>query len=306
MGLKGVYMNGEMKSCLFLFLMFLIVVLLIVFIYFIVQNKQMCEIESRLNHYHLLASNCQWIFFEYDCESQQLTGINQRIHWNSYVVHKDDEKKLIMINQRIRSGETVHVCLRLLSGKESHWYQVHLLKTGSMILGLLMNIDDERQEREKLKERACLDAMTGFYNKVITKRLIDEWLLGADHQHMHALMLLDIDNFKALNDELGHYFGDEVLIDFTNQIRHLFRSSDVLGRIGGDEFVIFMKDVSEYKVKERASQICEFMHLDKKISVSIGIAYAFKDGDNFEALYVKADQAMYEVKRSGKNGFAIY
>ncbi len=223
---------------------------------------------------------------------------------NSYVVHKEDEK-LVMINQRIRNGEMVHACLRLISGKEMHWYQVHLLKNGSIIIGMLMNIDTERQEQERLKERASLDPMTGFYNKVITKRLIDEWLMSADRQHIHALMLLDIDNFKALNDELGHFFGDEVLIGFTEQIRRLFRSSDILGRIGGDEFVIFMKDVSEFKIRERASQICEFSYRDIRISVSIGVAYAFKDGDNFETLYVKADKAMYEVKRSGKNGYTI-
>ena len=170
-----------------------------------------------------IRDSCQWIFFEYDCETKTLAGINQRINMNSYIVHKEDEKKLVMINQRIKKGEMVHACLRLISGKEMHWYQVHLLKTGSIIIGMLMNIDAERQEQERLKERASLDPMTGFYNKVITKRLIDEWLMSADRQHIHALMLLDIDNFKALNDELGHYFGDEVLIGFTEQIQMCIR-----------------------------------------------------------------------------------
>lgn len=294
-------MNGRV----YLLIIILFTILMVVFIYFIIQNQRLYAIKRRLDHYHLLASNCQWIFFEYDCETKTLAGINQRINMNSYIVHKEDEKKLVMINQRIKKGEMVHACLRLISGKEMHWYQVHLLKTGFIIIGMLMNIDAERQEQERLKERASLDPMTGFYNKVITKRLIDEWLTSADRQHIHALMLLDIDNFKALNDELGHYFGDEVLIGFTEQIRRLFRSSDILGRIGGDEFVIFMKDVSEFKIRERASQICEFSYRDIRISVSIGVAYAFKDGDNFETLYVKADKAMYEVKRSGKNGYTI-
>lgn len=299
-------MNDSLQSIVNLLIIALLVVLLIMFSYFIVQQNHLHTLKRKLDVYHLLASDCQWIFFEYNCESKKLAGFNQRLNAHSYTVHHDDAKKLALINQRIKAGETVHMNLRLFLGKELHWYQVHLLKHGSVIIGMLMNIDAEQQEQEKLKERACLDPMTGFYNKVITKRLINEWLLCADHQHIHALMLLDIDNFKALNDEKGHYFGDEVLIDFTKQIRQLFRSSDILGRIGGDEFVIFMKDASEFKIKERAAQICEFSYQDVSMSVSIGVAYAFKDGDNFETLYVKADQAMYQVKRSGKNGFTIY
>lgn len=287
-------------------LIIILFIILIMLCYYMIQQNKLHTLKRKLDHYHLLASNCQWIFFEYDCERKKLSGINQRLSTHSYPVHHDDEKKLTMINQRIKANEMVHINLRLYSDKEYHWYQVHLLKSGSMILGMLMNIDAEQREQEKLKEKACLDSMTGFYNKVITKRLIDEWLLSADHQHIHALMLLDIDNFKALNDEKGHYFGDEVLISFTKEIRQLFRSSDILGRIGGDEFVIFMKDASEYKIRERAAQICEFSYQDILMSVSIGVAYAFKDGDNFETLYVKADQAMYQVKRSGKNGFQIF
>lgn len=298
-------MSVALQSIVNLLIIGLFVVLLIMFSYYMTQQSKFHTLKRKLDHYHLLASKCQWIFFEYDCECKKLAGINQRLSMHSYQVHQDDLKKLALINQRVRAGEMVHVNLRLYSGKEYHWYQIHLLKNDSNIIGMLMNIDAEQQEQEKLKEKACLDSMTGFYNKMITKRLIDEWLLSADRQHIHALMLLDIDNFKALNDEKGHYFGDEVLINFTKEIRKLFRSSDILGRIGGDEFVIFMKDASEYKIKERAAQICEFSHQGIHMSVSIGVAYAFKEGDNFEALYVKADQAMYHVKRSGKNGFKI-
>lgn len=298
-------MNDELQSIVNLLIIGIFIVLLIILCNYMLQQNKLHTLKRKLDHYHLLASNCQWIFFEYDCESKKLAGINQRLSTNSYPVHKDDVKKLALINQRIKADEMVHMNLRLYSGKEYHWYQVHLLKSGSTIIGMLMNIDAQQREQEKLKEKACLDSMTGFYNKMITKRLIDEWLLCADHQHIHALMLLDIDNFKVLNDEKGHYFGDEVLINFTKEIRKLFRSSDILGRIGGDEFVIFMKDASEYKIKERAAQICEFSYQDIHISVSIGVAYAFKEGDNFEALYVKADQAMYQVKRTGKNGYRI-
>lgn len=298
-------MDVELQSIVNLLIIGLFIVLLIMLCYYMTQQNKLHTLKRKLDHYHLLASNCQWIFFEYDCESKKLAGINQRIGTHSYPVHKDDVKKLALINKRVKAGEMVHMNLRLYSGKEYHWYQVHLLKSGSTILGMLMNIDAEQREQEMLKEKACLDSMTGFYNKVITKRLIDEWLLSMDHQHIHALMLLDIDNFKALNDEKGHYFGDEVLISFTREIRKLFRSSDILGRIGGDEFVIFMKDASEYKIRERAAQICEFNYQDVHMSVSIGVAYAFKDGDNFETLYVKADKAMYHVKRTGKNGFRI-
>ena len=124
-------------------------------------------------------------------------------------------------------------------------------------------------------------------------------------------MILDMDNFKGINESYGHHFGDNVLIQAAKTLKSVFRSDDVLGRIGGDEFVIFMKDIdSRGKVEERAVQVCErFSSLfDPSLDVtcSIGIAMYPDHGTDNRELYQNADKALYQAKRFGKNMYMVY
>jgi diguanylate cyclase (GGDEF)-like protein len=123
-----------------------------------------------------------------------------------------------------------------------------------------------------------------------------------------------MDHFKQANDSFGHLFGDSVLVEMADKIKKLFRSSDVIGRIGGDEFVVFLKDIANEKaIVEKAREICESMrtislneHSNYKVSCSIGIAVAPKDSEVYLDLFKKADEALYYSKNHGKESYTFY
>lgn len=130
----------------------------------------------------------------------------------------------------------------------------------------------------------------------------------------HAFIILDIDYFKSVNDNFGHIVGDKVLQTFGRFLQSQFREYDVVGRIGGDEFVILMcnlanTDVVEIKIQNLlklvGSMRVEEMG-EQKMTISVGIAFAPQHGSSFMDLYRNADHALYQTKRAGKNGYSLY
>lgn len=174
------------------------------------------------------------------------------------------------------------------------------------------NIDAEKRKEKRITEQAQLDEMTGLYTKTATERLIRH-LLAKKPQDMYAFFIFDIDNFKSVNDEFGHAFGDAVIKEFTSIIRRRFRKNDVIGRIGGDEFVAFIPIPYESWAVEKARELSKALNTTYtelaaswNLSASIGVALSPKDGTTFEVLYRKADIALYETKKRGKNGYTLY
>ena len=120
--------------------------------------------------------------------------------------------------------------------------------------------------------------------------------------------MIDIDNFKVLNDTLGHVTGDDALIYFADEIKNNFRQKDLIGRVGGDEFIVFMPDTDqELAARNKAEQLLSRLKNwhRAELSASIGIARYPQDGSTYEDLYESADAAMYQVKQRGKNGYHL-
>lgn len=187
--------------------------------------------------------------------------------------------------------------------------------TGTIkIISHVKNIQQEKERELAIISKAQRDSLTNLYNKAVTKELIDEFLSSEDGKGIHALFLIDIDNFKAINDNLGHSFGDIVISTMADKLSQFFRTSDVVGRIGGDEFLIFMKNVADRSViSQKAEEICITFHdLLKSISgkvemsLSVGICILPEDGASFDEIYDKADIALYVSKNKGKNTFTFY
>lgn len=129
-----------------------------------------------------------------------------------------------------------------------------------------------------------------------------------------AMLVLDVDNFKYVNDTFGHMLGDALLIEIADIIRTLFSEDFFCGRIGGDKYQIFALNVSKEEICNRAEMLCkqikekyEKQHQDYNISISIGIALSDKSrGQNYADLYKMADLALYQAKTEGKNGYILY
>ena len=176
-----------------------------------------------------------------------------------------------------------------------------------MIL-VVRDIHDRKQEEHQIRQAAERDEMTGLLNRAATMKKIQRFLSGDGADSTHALMIIDVDNFKAINDTYGHRAGDQYLIRFAQTIRGCFRTSDIMGRIGGDEFFVLMKDVSSRSAtEERANHLLksirEVNDFEKDVGVSGSIGVCFYRGNNrtLDQLYEDADQALYEAKRQGKN-----
>ena len=172
-------------------------------------------------------------------------------------------------------------------------------------------LEKKTQEVTDIKAKSRQDALTGLWNRAYTEetvnKLISEGVSG-------ALMMIDMDNFKAINDNYGHIAGDRTLKMFADTLRKYSSEDDVLCRIGGDEFVVFARDLtSKSEIGNRASDIisdlcskleeCKF---ETNSSVSIGIAQTPEDGTEFNKLYNAADKALYYVKQNGKNSYHFF
>ena len=170
-----------------------------------------------------------------------------------------------------------------------------------------------RRKSAGLQHLAETDQLTGLYNKVTTERKIKEYFAeNPDSQSL--LFVLDVDNFKKINDTMGHAFGDEVLREIGQGLKQQFRASDIIGRAGGDEFVILLKHITEdrYVIREarKLENFFKGLQVGKytkySVTSSIGCAVFTKDGEDFETLYKMADEALYKAKQRGKNQLAFY
>ncbi len=158
------------------------------------------------------------------------------------------------------------------------------------------------------EERAETDLLTGMNNKVSTEQKIkDQFRLHPDIQC--AMILFDIDDFKRINDTMGHAFGDEVLAEVGRNVSSLYRVSDIYGRIGGDEFMVLVKDIGDTdSLINQIHRLEDFFHTFKvgtyskySPTASVGVSLFPSEGQDFETLYKEADGALYKSKRGGKN-----
>lgn len=208
---------------------------------------------------------------------------------------------------------------RLREDGSAYWVvtEIHLEEdsdTGEIIAFITIRDIDNKKKRElHLEKQAIFDTLTQVYNRNAGVQKINQKLEMMDEKTSSIFMILDLDFFKQLNDTLGHVIGDKALIDVASILKRHFRSDDVVCRLGGDEFVVFLQrcplDVIDKIIVSLLKEL--ELHYEKNgvkagITASIGVAIAPIHGQTFEALYEKADYALYKVKKTAKNTYAIY
>ena len=179
------------------------------------------------------------------------------------------------------------------------------------IMGKTMDITEEKKNQELLEQKAERDSLTDLYNKAKMRKLVEKHIRRADAHDEGAFLIIDIDDFKSINDTYGHLYGDEVLIKIANILLISTGLEDYAGRIGGDEFCVFCRGENAgqhaMETAERISQMADRIQLSgRRVTLSMGISKYPADAATYEDLYQKADQALYRVKHSGKNAFSVY
>lgn len=193
-----------------------------------------------------------------------------------------------------------------------------LQKTNSDIMNENIQLESNnfelKESNEKLKKLAYYDNLTGLPNRISLKELLDSIMITIREDEKIGLLLINMDNFKDINSQLGNSYGDELLIDVTHRLKQVISDNDYLSRVGGDEFVIVTQNISnpdEYD--ERLRRIMNIFSYpfalsteERFASVSIGVVIAPKDGDNTTTLLKNANVAMRNAKTRGKNTYVYF
>lgn len=240
------------------------------------------------------------------------------------------EKRKDMFVRQLQCGE-IEMFLPIVCGNgDVQWFLNRGHRHGDVLVGLFASVGrvkelfDQQHDRitrykERLKHTETMvstlqvlseqDSLTKLYNSDTTRRLCTEYL-AASHSTC-ALIMLDLDGFKQVNDVLGHMEGDRVITCVAEGIKKIFRSGDVVGRVGGDEFLVLMKDVPDVDiVKRKCSSIVEASsklaaELDCEFfGCSVGAVVSVRCGD-YDELFRVADTIMYNVKNNGGHDFKV-
>lgn len=306
--------------------------------YFIrqIQRERIRVISFERNRFEALSSLEAKYVFEYDFETDNfeltkrgddLLAFENRIRnfhvvakQFRYVLNADWEVLDYFAENCSKATNIVDVQMRLRTrGADYLWYQINARpildeENGTYkIIGTLQNIDERKRAELRQMDENMRDPLTKLYRRAYAKQLMQKYLAERPEDSA-ALLILDLDNFKVLCEKMGKTFGDEVLRSIASDLDGIFYSSDILGRAGGDEFYILMKnvltDADVIKKVDEVQRIVERTYIgegtDSVCSISIGIAVYKKDGTEFLDLYSKAEKALYHAKQQGKNAYAFY
>ncbi len=179
----------------------------------------------------------------------------------------------------------------------------------SRILSVFTDTTDQEAARRSVILSSRQDSLTELLNRRTFQEEVDR-VIG-EKPGLSAFIMVDLDNFKQVNDTYGHLVGDDVLVATAKKLRAQFRSEDLVARIGGDEFSVFMLNIPsvEYMAR-RAGQLVDklrysFRQGGRTVTVSVGVSFYPRDGESFPQLYACADEAMYRAKQNGRNCFAL-
>ena len=304
----------------------------------ITRSKQKYDAQKKtLEQYQIILSQTENVVFEWDCikdtisfsrawekvfgyapSMENVVGVLN----NGVTFHPDDVglilKRLVLMKHGA-AYQQVEIRIMHASG-EYMWCRLRATgiyddNTGILlkIVGVIIVIEDEMKATIALQEQAEHDSLTGLLNANTTRKRAEAYLTECPEGEKCALLVVDLDHFKNINDRFGHMHGDVVLVQVAETLRSRFRSKDIVGRIGGEEFVVLMKDVSDPElIHRRCRQLVEAMHEISKgslgdivVSCSIGAVVASVKGTKYSQLFDRADQAMYQAKKQGRDQYVF-
>ena len=222
------------------------------------------------------------------------------------------------LSQRLQEGETATYEQELLKADGGLLTAIvtdapHLDAQGRLqgVILTITDISERKASEQRIRYLATHDALTGLANRAkFLDQMNTSLLIARRHRTRLALLFLDLDRFKEINDTLGHAAGDQLLIAAAARMRQALRASDLLARQGGDEFMILLHDIHSMeeargvaeKIRLATNQPFMLEGTERLVSVSIGIALYPEHGEDIETLTRNADAAMYRTKTTGRNG----
>ncbi|HWT75998.1 MAG TPA: diguanylate cyclase [Mobilitalea sp.] len=301
------------------------------------QKKMQETILLEGERYRIAAELSNDILFEYHIQTDQMiysekykeiygtnpvvSGYIKKSEQRRDLIHPDDWGVYLEYCQELSEGRSMIEAVFRIRDRVGEYIWSQLMgktiydddKKPIRVIGKMVNIDIQKRELEALEYKATRDPLTGIYNKEITIKKIEKYIYG-NRNSKHMLMFIDFDDFKKVNDSYGHLVGDKVLAYVTGRIREEFSEGEIIGRMGGDEFIVFAGNITDVtEVLKKADNLVKTLntvYTDQgctiPISGSIGISVYPKDGMHYEQLLERADKALYQVKEQGKNSYMLY
>ncbi|MBO6178008.1 MAG: diguanylate cyclase [Selenomonadaceae bacterium] len=305
--------------------------------------RSMALVEQSNERFKMVTRQAHTVVFDYDFNKEEIVlngsvqyidsdaeekySLSELLKKAKDIIHENDVSVVSDIKKAIKSGEgNLNHEMRILCA-DGHYYWFRC--TGTIVrnekgeplrlVGNFMDVEDEVTKQEKLKQKAEIDPLSGLLNKGAFTSYVKNLLAQSNEkENLYAFYIIDLDNFKKVNDTLGHMVGDKVITDVAKKICTVFSENDYVGRIGGDEFTAFLKlsgegvQVGQKIIEAKAKALCAIIneiYSDGKnevnITSSIGVAIYPKNGVTFEELYKNADSVLYVSKNNGKNQYNI-
>ncbi len=290
----------------------LVIAVLIISVIINIRTNRILKLQNR--RYESLAEISNEYFFEYCFLQEKLILSDKTIHMfdNEADIDKLSEKLTEAFSNE-KNIVSADIEFTLSTGEKKVFrtattYIFGKNNSHNCVIGKLTDISEEFSEKEELLTMSMTDGLTGLYNASAARELIEKKLCDVDNKK-NALVLMDIDNFKNINDYCGHLAGDYVLKFIAMILKDTFRKTDIIGRLGGDELCVYLSDIPSkdfvYDKCKNLNDLLSNIDMEMPVSLSIGISMTSKD-DTYEELFKRADEAMYESKRSGKGKTVIW
>lgn len=300
------------------------------------RRKKQEELRLRLEQHQIIMDQTTDILFEWDIRNDTL---NFSSNWRkkfgyepiadeisgriplSENIHADDMSAFVKIMKDTANGKPYSETEFRIKNSEGEYSWCRIRATAQFddeghavkAVGVVLDINAEKQEKQNLLKMAQRDALTGIYNKATTNAIVNRRMEDYDFNVLQALLIIDVDFFKTVNDTYGHMAGDGILTKVAEQLKCNISYRDVVGRIGGDEFLVYLSKVeNEADALEKAHRIHSALGLlipeegVPPITSSIGMAVFPHGTVNFEDLCRYADIALYLRKDKGRNGVTLY
>lgn len=306
-----------------------------------VDPERILELENmRIRDFYHASLSEAIAYAEIDLESSQIRAAGGL--WAGYETRRPDKQESILEFMLRQAGDRVRIQERLPQDRKTpqnawknllsqqpdtqrfryqrlldgHWNWVELVAhtfrerftENTYALLYLKNIDSQTRRELAHRDAARRDPLTRVYNRTTFRSEVEEYM-AAETDREGILILLDVDNFKGINDRFGHLEGDKVLKRVTALLQATFRSDDVIGRLGGDEFIVFIRSGMQHEILEkRMRMFLSNLQEDERepITCSAGITFVHQEQFSFEQSVCQADMALYKSKKMGKNHFCYY
>jgi len=295
------------------------------------------DIRTKMDRYEIILAQTENVLFEWDIEADTISfsdtwekifgytpinsNVREAINMGSFF-HPDDIPLLLNGIRALEDNldyQMLEVRISTSNGRYM-WCRFRATalrdQSGNLkkISGIIINIDSEKRAEQALLDKAERDSLTNLLNKNAARKHAEEYFSQNPNGANCAMLIIDLDNFKEVNDQFGHMFGDVVLTQISREIKKLFRMRDMIARIGGDEFMVIMRDISDPAlVKSRCNLLVSSLRelfrtqlYNCPLSCSIGVAMSPMHGSSYVDLFQHADQALYQAKSNGKNQYKFY